>query len=182
MAKDILTEYLESIFENVNTWVKFAEAKNVALLTLDAAAIFGLLRLYSSYQPQSSWVVNAMAAAIALLFISLVICLSSFFARTKVSRILFARPPRNQKNNLFFFNDLAGMEEESFLMALTKSTAYQGEVHPLHRDIANQIIVNSRVARKKYALFNAALWVTMATIITPVGAIVFYWMLNEETI
>ena len=121
MAKDTLTEYLESIFENVNSWVKFAEAKNVALLTLDAAAIFGLLRLYSSYQPANPWVVYALAGAIGLLFVSLVICLSSFFARTRVSRILFAHPPRNKKNNLFFFNDLAGMEEDTFLTALTGS-------------------------------------------------------------
>jgi len=74
------------------------------------------------------------------------------------------------------------MEEDGFLDAVRDSMGYQGDVGKLHRDLANQIVVNSRIARKKYVLFNAALWVTLATIVTPVGALVFYWMFYEETL
>jgi len=162
VAKDTLTEQLEEIFENVNNWVKFAEAKNVALLTLNAAGIFGLLRLYGSFAPDAAWVLVAMLGAILLLFASLVICLVSFFARVRVSRSLFARPA--EAGNLYFYNHIAEMEVDGFVDAVRDSMGYQGDVGKLHRDLANQIVVNSRIARKKYVLFNAALWVTLATI------------------
>jgi len=181
VAKDDLTEQLEEIFENVNNLVKFAEAKNVALLTLDAAAIFGLLRLFTWFKPEASWALIALGAAVIMLFVSLILCLSSFFARVRVSRYLFAKPV-GQPGNVYFFNHIADMQEDCFLAAVGDAMGYRGDVRKLHRDLANQIVINSRIARKKYMLFNAALWVTMATIATPIGAYVFYRMFYEETL
>ena len=41
MATTTHEEQLQKIFTNVNDWLKFAEAKNFGLLSLNAAIVFG---------------------------------------------------------------------------------------------------------------------------------------------
>ena len=38
-----MTDRLKYIFENVNNWLTFAEAKNAGLIALDAAIMMGLI-------------------------------------------------------------------------------------------------------------------------------------------
>ena len=45
MAKLEHEEQLNSIFANVNEWLKFAEAKNFGLMTLNAGVIFGISQI-----------------------------------------------------------------------------------------------------------------------------------------
>lgn len=38
-------EHLYKIFDNVNDWLKFGEAKNLGLITFDAAIVFGFTQI-----------------------------------------------------------------------------------------------------------------------------------------
>lgn len=182
MAKTTLEERLEKIFDNVNGWLKFAEAKNATLLTLNAAAMFGLHRLYVLCKPIPDWLFYWLIAATAFLFVSLLICLSSFFARTKIPRFLISRSTNDSSTNLMFYGQLAELKGSEFVDLLRIASAYEEEACKYDNDVAEQIIINSKIARNKFALFNAALWTTTSAVVTPLGALLFYWMLCDETI
>lgn len=47
-------------------------------------------------------------------------------------------------------------------------------------EIANQIIINSRIATKKLSLFNLALAILLFGVITPLGLLLFHWMADEK--
>ena len=49
-------DLLESTLKQVVDWLKFAEAKNGALVAVGCATIFGVLRLYSSFSMESALV------------------------------------------------------------------------------------------------------------------------------
>ena len=48
-------------------------------------------------------------------------------------------------------------------------------------DMAGQIIINAKLARKKMTLFNAALLFTIAGALTPPGLLLYYWGLCDDT-
>ena len=64
-------EQLQKLFLNVNDWLKFAEAKNFGLLTLNAAIVFG--------STQIKFPVNSMIPY-ALNYIFMPFALFSFFS------------------------------------------------------------------------------------------------------
>ena len=47
-AKIEITDVLKDVYKDVSDWLKFAEAKNAALLTFNGVMLFGVLRLLSS--------------------------------------------------------------------------------------------------------------------------------------
>ena len=44
---DNITQQLYQVFNNVNDWLKFAEAKNAMLIAFNGASIFGIIKLLS---------------------------------------------------------------------------------------------------------------------------------------
>ena len=75
MNKLIHEEKLYKIFNNVNDWLKFAEAKNFGLLTLNAAIAFGLTQVTFS----DDSIVQLVAFYVFLPFsiLSFILCLIS---------------------------------------------------------------------------------------------------------
>jgi hypothetical protein len=183
MSADDLTRRLDTVFGHVNGWLRFAEAKNAALLTLNAAAIFGLNKMYVDHQAEApDWLCWVLAATTVQLILSLLFCLVSFFARTKVPQFLVARASNSADLNLMFYGHIAQMTASDYVEALGQSIGADSSATKHQRDVAGQIVINSKITLKKYSLFNIALWLTLSAIITPIGALLFYWGLCNETI
>ena len=77
MATSTHEEQLYKIFNNVNDWLKFAEAKNFGLLSINAAVILGFLQIpfaeNSNYEKVSNWIIPIFT------FLSFFPCILSLF-------------------------------------------------------------------------------------------------------
>ncbi|MFO1088658.1 MAG: DUF5706 domain-containing protein [Hyphomicrobiales bacterium] len=153
-------------------WLKFGETKNAALMTLNGAAIVGMHSVAQIYEPLielgSLWLWWATICCL----ISIFICLSSFYARTKFEAFHLARDSE-AGSGVIFFGHLAGINKHDLVQRLVPN-ANPADFEYLD-DMAGQIIVNAKLAKKKMALFNIALLITMAGALTPIGIILYYW-------
>ena len=172
---ETLDSLLRNTLNNVNDWLKFAEAKNGALLAANLAAMFGV----TSKDFQDTYLEHLCSfysvAPIVLLLISFLICLISF-----APKIAIPAASKEEKStegaNLIFYGDIARFETFPYLKALTKASGLQTqEFNKVDASYAAQIIINSRIALKKYYCFNWALLFTMAAIIIPaIGFIILF--------
>lgn len=160
-------------------WLKFGEMKNGALVTLNGAAIVGMHNVVGMYEPLS-WVGQAWLwwATICCL-VSLAIGLSSFYARTNFKAFHFARESREGVSAIYF-GHLAEMSRADLIKRLAPEASAVDHEHL--DDMAGQVIVNAKLARKKMALFNVALLVTMAGALTPPGVLLYYWSFCDEAL
>jgi Family of unknown function (DUF5706) len=114
--------------------------------------------------------------ATACCFASLAVGLSSFYARTNIGGFSFLRDDSTTKNSVYF-GHLADMNEDQVLRELVRD----GEVADKYlRDMAGQVIINAKLARKKMGFFNVALMLTVAGAVTPPVALLYYWGLCDD--
>lgn len=178
-----LEKKLEYIFNNVNDWLKFAEAKNAALLAFNIGVIVGVARLieFEFNKILSDLSTAYIVAGLMLLVISSLICLLSFIPRLHIPWISYKEKP-NMNRNTLFFNDISSHVPKTYLEECSKK---MGEGLPNNteylEDLATQIIVNSRIALVKYYLFSGAIWITLSAIVTPVIALLLYFFNKKQT-
>jgi hypothetical protein len=72
---------IKDIFDNVNEWLKFAEAKNGGLIVLNSGILFGTLSLYKDYKDS----IPIQGILVLFLFIveSLLMSFISLFPRSE---------------------------------------------------------------------------------------------------
>jgi len=164
---------LTTIFENTNDWLKFAEAKSASLIALNGLAVFGILRVIKDIQLSDVMTVYVYAA-IAQISLSALISLASLIPSLEMPW-LFKKQSPNPSDNILYFEHIAKHSEESYLAALSKACEVNDRSFtPYERMLADQIITNSVIARRKFKLFKASLWLLVSGIATPVGAIVVF--------
>lgn len=154
MKDDILQPFLLNELERVDKWLSFGEAKNAALVAFNVAVLsvnmdFGfpllltILRLFT--------------------VLSMAISLMSFWPNMgkKVGDIklkLYLNAPG--MNNYLYFLDIACLNNGTEYLQIVKSRYLIEEIDITGTyccDLANEIIVNSRIAVKKYKYFQMAL-------------------------
>ncbi|MDM8522214.1 DUF5706 domain-containing protein [Desulfococcaceae bacterium HSG8] len=174
-----MEEQLKNIFSNVNDWLKFAEAKNGVLTGFNGGAIFTVLSgfLFNKEMPimTNVYVKAYFTCFAACASLALVIALMSFLAKVKIPWL--SEGEIRPSDNLLFFADIHKYDEKAYLDALSEAVLNEEREEPYTRTekfYANQIIVNSGIAMRKYVLFNAALWCTVAAVITPVLAFMLW--------
>lgn len=151
--KDNLSEHFEKQLERTNTWLSFAEAKNAALIAFNVAMTGVLSDVLSEYMP-------ILVFLLTLLLISTIAALFSFMPN------LGNRPSPKSKeqkaNNLLFFGDIARCRDERDLIEKTKERYFpemeeSADKKNINIDLASEILINSRLAVRKYSLFKTAL-------------------------
>jgi len=170
---------LDSIFENVNNWLKFAETKNAMLVGFNAACLFALLKLLEQIKGGHWLMITYVSLFAVCTVISLILCLLSFAPLTKVpwmSRITGCAAP-----NMIFFGHLKSMGKQGLLKMVAESTG-KTDATPtkLEMDYADQIIINSKIADKKYTVFRVGLWFTISAFLTPLVGLVLYFILDPN--
>lgn len=186
MAKLEHEEQLNSIFANVNEWLKFAEAKNFGLLTLNAGVIFGISQI--TYNEKSIIINLCYYLIIPLAAISFLVSLISIFPilskieRQKINNgVMVDNLTKNFINkfsnwidkegdikNIHFYGYLCTLKvsefETKFLNKINSTTAFSG----YEKDLSEQILYNSRITKLKYQLFKIAAFFFLCGVVLPI--------------
>jgi hypothetical protein len=151
---------LRATLSMVNEWLRYAETKNGALIAANGALIFGVTQLQTDAHP---WALIRVSSAV-LLTASLLIALLSlmpWLARTG----LFPTRPSSAEDNLIFFGDASRYDAETYLHHLLITVPAFAAGDQVARWLADQIVVNSRIASRKFFMFNIALYLAAAGIV-----------------
>jgi len=152
-----MEDRLKAILIMVNDWLKFAEVKNGALLTLASGLVLALVKNYPQFAP-SSKVESCYLTAIALMSITAIVCLLSFIPVLKIPWFESEGKP-GTNDNLFFFADIARYSASEYVTALLIANGEQSRtITKLEVHLALQAIANARIAHKKYRCFRGAVW------------------------
>ena len=156
------TELLQQIFENVNTWLHFAEAKNAAIIALNIALLAALVSsdLYVVSIVLFSWI------AVGLLLSTIFSLLSFKPNHKRIAKIT----SKGIDFNLLHFAYIASLETDEYLEKLNKyywKNQCQDcfEFSQIDRDYSDEIIQNSRITIQKQLYFKYTLYIDFAMIV-----------------
>ena len=187
MAKLEHEEQLNSIFANVNEWLKFAEAKNFGLMTLNAGVIFGISQI--SYEKTSLIINLCYYLIIPFASISFLVSLISVFPiLSKIDRQIKNRndefvdnmvrnfiktfsnwiDKEGQIKNINFYGYLSSLKLKDFEKEFLSKVKSEIKFSDYEKDISTQILYNSRITHLKYQLFKIAAFFFLCGIVLPI--------------
>lgn len=165
---------LTTIFQNVNEWLKFAEAKNAVLFAFSGAGITAIISLLATAQELLNSLKIGLVLATSLLCIGILLCSFSFLPKTNLERLLQIRnkasrnSSHHQKDNFYYFGDLRKYSSTELLDALN-SYYFESQVTQPYKkewqDLATQITINAEITFLKLKLFTYALWCLIIAIL-----------------
>ena len=172
-------ERLKFIFNNVNEWLKFAEAKNGAILAFNGAAIFAIL----SYIKKIPVIINPLLIylLLATFLISILVNLITFIPILNAlfkSRIIKSNSLKKTKLNLVFYRDIAKLSNKDFLNKFYKTyyPAIKNENSSFEQDLSNQIVNNSIITYTKMLLFKISAVIEFLGIFTFIISMLIMWL------
>lgn len=160
-----LESVLSTTLARTIDFLKFAEAKNAALLTFSSAWIAISVSLLSKQEslPQNfHWAIDI---ALALFVVSAVIAIVSFLPVTNLSKI---QKPYTPSKNLLFFKDISSIEVASFSTSVRERYACaEGETISENyiNDLSVQVSANSKITTWKFNCFNASAYFSLAAVL-----------------
>lgn len=166
---------LRDTLESVNDWLKFAEAKNAVVVAASGFGLWASLRIALSNET-GCYATTYFAILSIFLVGGFVTALLSFLPILNYRWVIPA-PAKLANGNLLYFGYLATLSKNQVLEAYLKATeSKEVDVKEIHGMYAEQVIVNSRIALAKYAMFEFAIKVLLLGVLTPVIAVpVFYF-------
>lgn len=179
---DEVSTKLLAIFQNVNEWLKFAEAKNGVLLAFSGAAITATITLLATAQNIPNSLNFGLLLTTILLCICALICSLSFLPKTNLDDLLWLRNRRNKKSNsqdpiednFWYFGHLQKYKPDELLEVLNKpyfnskldiAKLADKKEYKEYKDIAAQITINAEIAFLKFEVFKYAIKVLIASIL-----------------
>jgi hypothetical protein len=179
---DEVSTKLLAIFQNVNEWLKFAEAKNGVLLAFSGAAITATITLLVTAQNIPNSLNLGLLLTTILLCICSLICSLSFLPKTNLEDLLWLRDRRNKKpnsqdpikDNFWYFGHLQKYKPDELLAALNEpyfnsnldiAKLADKKEYKEYKDIAAQITINAEIAFLKFEVFTYAIKVFIASIL-----------------
>jgi len=175
-----IDEQLKFIFTNINDWLKFAEAKNGILIAFNGATIFGLLQSWESLNETVIPLVQYWF--IPLLIISSIVSFSSFIPFLDIVEVLTTTKKTKKKGssddekidintiNVYYYGNIKDISPDDYLKTIyiLNKMELTPQVNKMELDLVKQIIVNSRIAWKKYTAFKWAGVLTLGGVIIPI--------------
>ncbi|WP_089175476.1 Pycsar system effector family protein [Bosea sp. AS-1] len=168
MAKNDQQEAFERVLTStlvrVTEFLKFAEAKNAALLTFASAWILASINLLNGTNLLPSNWKWAIAAALPLFVSGALVGIVSFLPKTLLSG--FHHDPEQDKS-LLYFGDAATFAPAAYKERIR--TRYfppddQSATQSYLDDLSVQIAVNSKITRRKLRFFNAGAGLVLAAL------------------
>ena len=175
---DEVSTKLLAIFQNVNEWLKFAEAKNGVLLAFSGAAITATITLLATAQNIPNSLNFGLLLTTIFLCICALICSFSFLPKTNLEDLLWLRDRQNKKSNsqdpikdnFWYFGHLQKYKPDELLEALNEPY-FKGSLditkveYKEYKDIAAQITINAEIAFLKFEVFTYAIKVLITSIL-----------------
>ncbi len=156
-------ERLQKIFQNVNEWLKFAEAKNFGLLTLNAALVLGLNQI--DFMDGSIIAKSAYCILMPMAGLSFIMCIIPLFPIiSKIEKGSYAKGWVNafcnwidkevKFENIHFYGYLKDIDESEFEAKYLNKVGLSGQFSQFEKELATQILYNSRITWLKYQFFK----------------------------
>lgn len=167
-------DFLENTLKQVIDWLKFAEAKNGALIAVGCATIFGVFRMYTSLNEVNEFITYYVVILLALTAASVVLSLMSFIPRIDPP-FWISMPEKLDTDNPLFFGHACKYSKGTYLDLFNKYIESSASNSlKIESALSDQIVNNSRIAFIKYNIFGSAIFLFLAGILTPAGALVLY--------
>jgi hypothetical protein len=182
LGGQMMEERLRFIYSDVNEWLSFAEAKNGALLAVNGALILSALRLMDGKVFLYRWAEYYFYSFVLLSSFSALLCLISFLPQIEIP-LIRARSPSVEHDNLLFYGHICDYDPSAYLNALCSRYDFPlDSIRPFEENLAESIVINSRISMRKYRLFRAAVWLNVTALVTPVFSILGYmlWQRRED--
>lgn len=165
---------LQQIFDNVNGWLHFAEAKNAALIAFNVALLASLMS--SDLLKGSAMLFSAIIIG---LLISIMISLWSF---KPINNKLEKTCSANLKENLLHFAYIASLERDEYIKKIhnyywNEPSIDINSVSRLECDYCEEIIENARIAMKKQCYFRVGFYIALVVIVA-IGVLTICLMNN----
>ncbi len=177
-----MADKLKDIFENVNNWLKFAEAKNATLVAGNGLLIFGILKTIHEIDIHI-YLLYYIYFCLILFSLSLVISLISFIPKVKIPTFLL-NSDIETNDNLLFYGHILKYNEKTLLDKL--NTMIKDDEDKTSNEFktmyAQQIIINSKIARNKFQLFDIAIKFTLSGILSPILYFLFIHFFVEKEV
>jgi hypothetical protein len=171
-----LTEKLIVIFQNVNDWLKFAEAKNAILLTFCGAAITTITTYVSTATNIPNSLRTGLLIAIFFLCLSSLTCTLSFLPNTKPITTKSSNSKLKDTDIFYFFGDLKKYNATELLSSINRLYFENSIPTPYKKedlDIAKQITINSRIAATKFDFFRTGVWLLIVSfLVIPISLVI----------
>lgn len=172
-----MEDKLKSIFENINDWLKFAEAKNGIIVAFNGSVI---LQIFQIIKGISSSGIYFLCLIILLIFwtLSFLIALISFYPRTKILFLLRRNEKISKQDNLLFYGDIAKYSEKDYLQSLTKMFGRENYCWSnFEISYVNQIIINSQITLKKFKYFQVSLSLNLLGSVIPLFILLLHFVI-----
>ena len=149
-----IVESLDKQLDRVNVWLAFSEAKNVAIIALNAAIIAALIDL--NIVPE--WL--SISIIIAVIFSTIASLISFIPGNLKETG---KKTTQEKVNNMLYWYDIALIGDHcEYLQRFIERyfTDYAGKdinAHAMCLDLAEEIMENSKITNKKCRLFKVAI-------------------------
>jgi hypothetical protein len=163
---------LNDIFLIVNDWLKFAEAKHGGVIAFNGASIAMLCSVIFDKNPTGShdfWIYLYLASAV---FFTIAVICSLYSFLPLLSNKEIDRNETPSAPNSIFFGHIRFFTSDPYLALL------YGKINgaspaaiswtEFDKDYANQIIINSKIAYRKFVLFRTSARLTI------IGVTVFF--------
>ncbi len=162
MIHERVQELLKEIFNNVNSWLAHAEAKNAAIIAFNVACLSLL------------WDMKDIDGGRILLYIvfggmlfSSIMSMISFFPQTgKETR---GQAGYSDYDNLIFYKDIAKYDKKEYIKAIYKRYAQvdiaDSDILKLEEDFSAEITYNATVVIRKYKWFGYAVITEIVTLV-----------------
>lgn len=153
---------LEQIFHKVVDMVKYAETKNALLLTFETGLAYFLFvnaQKPLSFQDPVVWIGIPV-------FLSIFITLISFVPNLRRNKGDFGK-------NILFYGDIANTDKDDYLRIIDTKLETP---NMYYKDLSNQIIQNSNIAKKKFCFFKISIAVLL---VIPIIVIIINWIINS---
>lgn len=147
-----MQETLNHIFQNINDWLQFAEAKHSGIIVLASGILLALASGLKDFTAHINKHVLFISSLFLLIGIS--VSLYSFFPQTNNKETIKQSTPTP---NLYYFGSLGQMNTNSFKAEIKKIDSTYNFTK-LDEDLINQIIINSRITTDKMRLFKWAVY------------------------
>lgn len=186
MSKDDQEEAFERILsaslQRVIEFLKYAEAKNGALLTL--ASVWGLavINVLVTEKPISPHYKAALSLSLPFIIGAGMIAILSFVPRMHLARFLGGRRAGPHLPNLLYFGDVRKLtvaEVERQFQERYFPTNERAMTDSYLRDISVQIGVNSQIVRRKLVYFSIGLWFMALAVVVPLIPLAWRCIVGE---
>lgn len=146
---------LTALLGRVLDMLRFAEAKNAALLAFSSAWIVGIVNLISSNKTLPPGYYGVCIVALPMFIIAATTAIASLLP--KLSTSTFTGDAKGQYQNWLYFGDIADITVDGFKLDIRAAYYPAEDSSPTSTylsDLKAQIAINSKIVRRKYRMFN----------------------------